>query len=112
MAKFYGGVGYGEAVENPAGSGIYVDVITERQCYGDIVRNSRSLESGQYLNNDISVGNSISIVADAYASEHFHAIKYVRWAGARWIVTSVEVQRPRLILQLGGVFNGPEAATP
>lgn len=107
MAKYYGEIGYGESVERPAGSGIWIDQITEFPYFGDVIRNSRRLESGENLNMDISVGNSISIVADEYANEHFFAIKYIRWAGVLWTVTSVEVRHPRLILALGSVYNGP-----
>ncbi len=107
MARFNGEVGYGESVETPADSGVWVDEITEFTYTGDVVRNTRKLEDGETLNNDISVGNSISIVADQYANEHFFKIKYVRWAGVLWTVSSVQVQSPRLILSLGSVYNGP-----
>lgn len=107
MARFFGEVGYGTAVETPANSGVFVDQIVERPYYGDVIRNTRRLESGQKVNFDIAVNNSISVVADQYANEYFHAIRYVRWAGTLWVVTSVEVQRPRLLLELGGVYNGP-----
>lgn len=114
MAKFYGEIGYGETVETPPGSGVWKDDITERKYYGDVIRNTRQLQDGQYLNNDLTVSNSISIVADAYASQHFFAIRYIKWAGALWTVSDVEVQSPRLLLRLGGVYNGPtaEPATP
>jgi len=107
MAKFYGEVGYGESVESPAGSGKWVDQMVEFPYYGDVVRNTRRLEAGEGLNKDISVANSISIVADQYADQHFFAIRYVKWAGARWTVTSVEVKSPRLLLTLGDIYNGP-----
>lgn len=107
MAKFHGEIGYGETVETPSGSGVYVDVITEKSYFGDVIRNTRQLSEGVGLNNDISVQNSISIVADAYANEHFFAIRYIRWSGALWTVSDVEVLRPRLLLRLGGVYNGP-----
>ena len=107
--RFYGAIGYGVSVENPADSGIWVDQITEYSYYGDVVRNLRRLEDGESVNSDISVGNSISIVADQYAIEHFHAIRYIRWAGTLWTVSSVEVKSPRLILSLGSVYNGPTA---
>lgn len=107
MAKFYGKIGYGVPVETVPG--VWEDVIIERNYYGDVLRNTRALQEGDKINNDISVGNSISIVADAYAHEHFFAMKYIFWAGAYWTVSNVEVQRPRLILQLGGVYNGPKA---
>ena len=109
MARFHGVVGYGNTVENPVGSGIWEDQITEVPYYGDVVRNTRKLDEGENLNNDISVQNSISIVADQYAIEHFFLIKYVQWAGTLWTVTSVEVQSPRLLLRLGSVYNGPTA---
>ena len=107
MARFYGKVGYGEASETPAGSGVWVNSITEVSYTGDVVRNTRRLESGESLNDDISVGNSISIVADQYANEHFFDIKYVEWAGVLWTVTSVEVRSPRLVLTIGSVYNSP-----
>lgn len=109
MAKFADLIGYGESVE--IRPGVWEDQITERQYYGDVVRNSRKLSDGKYLNNDISVGNSISILADAYAYNHFFAIRYVKWAGSLWTVSEVVVERPRLILRLGGVYNGPTAVT-
>lgn len=107
MARFHGKVGYGIAVEDPPGSGVMQDQITEHTYYGDVIRNSRGLDSSNKVNGDISVNNSISILADAYACDHFMKIKYVEWAGALWTVTDVEVQRPRLILTLGSVYNGP-----
>ncbi len=104
MAKFYGKIGYGESVETAPG--VYEDVITELSYYGDVLRNTRQLQTGENLNSDITVNNSISIVADAYANEHFFAIRYIEWMGTLWSVTDVEVKSPRLILRMGGVYNG------
>ena len=108
MAKFMGAVGYnhGTVEQKP---GVFVESIVEKQYYGDILRTSRQLRDGESVNNDLTVGNSISIVADAYANEHFHAIRFVDWAGALWEVTDVTVQAPRLLLRLGGVYNGRRA---
>lgn len=107
MAKFHGKIGYGEAVEKAPG--VWDDNIVEYSYYGDVIRNVRSLKDGESVNNDLSVSNSISIVADAYANEHFFAIRYIEWAGTLWTVQNVEVQSPRLLLRLGGVYNGPKA---
>lgn len=107
MARFNGEVGYGDSVETPPESGVWVDAITENVYFGDVIRNTRKSEAGENLNNDLSVMNSISIVADEYAIKHFFKIKYVRWEGVLWTVTSVEVKSPRLILSLGSVYNGP-----
>ena len=108
MARYFGAVGYnGGQVETKPG--VWEDTIVEKQYYGDILRNTRLLNDGESVNNDLTVSNSISIVADAYASNHFFAIRYVEWAGVLWAVDNVEVQGPRLILRLGGVYNGPRA---
>lgn len=107
MPRFHGEVGYGNSVQDPPGSGIWVDDITEFSYTGDVIRNTRKLDDGESLNNDITVANSISIVADEYALEHFSKIKYVKWAGVLWSVTTVEVRSPRLILNIGSVYNGP-----
>ncbi len=107
MAKFHGLIGYGETVETAPG--VWQDNLVERNYFGDVIRNTRQLREGESLNNDLSVGNSISVVADAYANDHFFAIRYIQWAGTLWTVQDVEVQSPRLLLRLGGVYNGPRA---
>jgi|SRR5690606_529365 len=109
MARFHGVIGYGESVE--VRPGVWEDVIKEYSYFGDVVRNTRQLSSDDKVNNDITVGNSISIVADAYANEHFFAMRYVKWAGTLWEISDVEVQSPRLLLRLGGVYNGPTASS-
>lgn len=110
MARFYGEVGYGHSVETEPG--VWEDVITVKSYSGDIVRNTRRSPEGQQINNDLTVTNSIEIVADAYAVEHFFAIRYVKWQGVLWQVTEVEVRTPRLVLRLGGVYNGPKGTAP
>ena len=110
--KFYGIVGYCESVEETGDrEGNYKDVCTERHYYGDVLRNTRRFDSNTDSTlDDLNMNNSFSILADAYAFEHFWAMKYVCWMGARWKITNVEVQRPRLILTVGGVYNGPTAS--
>jgi len=88
---------------------VWVEGIVEREYYGDILQNIRRLQEGPSVNPDIDVQNLISVVADAYAMQHFFAIRYVVWAGVYWTVTSVEVQSPRLLFRLGEVYNGPKA---
>jgi hypothetical protein len=107
MARFYGKVGFGLPTETSTNSGVWEDVVIERTYRGDIVKNTRKLENAQGLHDNITVANSISLVADSFAIEQFLNIKYVRWNGNLWIVASVAVQRPRLILDLGSVYNGP-----
>lgn len=106
MAKFSGPVGFVEAAVETE-PGVYEERVVEKSYFGDIVRNTLQVQNGEKVNNDLSVNNSVSIVADAYASTHFFAIRYVKWQGVLWAVSSVEVQSPRLLLSLGEVYNGP-----
>lgn len=105
MAKFFGKIGFGETVETAPG--VWEDQITQRDYYGDVIRTAIKFQDADKVNKDLSVSNSISVVADAYANEHFFAIRYINWAGTLWTVSDVTVERPRLVLRLGGIYNGP-----
>ena len=105
MGKFYGKVGYGETVETSPD--IWEEQIVERAYYGDVLKNSRQWEKGEGLNDNLRINNSISVVADADAYENFASIRYVEWIREKRKDTNVEVQRPRLIFTLGGVYTGP-----
>lgn len=105
MARFYGVIGYGSTVETVPG--VWEHVVTERKYFGDVLRNTRRLTEGENLHDDLTVNNSISVLADPYAYEHFHEILYVEWSGTKWKVAEVEVVRPRLNLRLREVYNGP-----
>lgn len=109
MARYHGVIGFGETTELTPGE--WVDQVIERPYFGDVVRNARRLGGGDKVNSNVLVTNQISVVADAYANETFHAIRYISWMNQNWIVTEVEVERPRLILTLGGVYNGQTASS-
>lgn len=104
MAKYYGSVGYAESPETD--SGIFTEEITEREYFGDIIRNNRRLENSGEINDSINVTNQISIVADPYALQNFWKIRYATFMGQKWKVKDVNVEFPRLILTLGGLYNG------
>ena len=104
MAKYHGVVGY--AVTEETRPGVFTETTSEREYDGDVIRNVRRSESGEYLNDNINISNSISIVADPFACQNFHRIRYVEYMGAKWKVRSVEVLYPRLILTIGDIYNG------
>lgn len=104
MAKFFGKIGYAVTVETAPG--VWRKQITEREYFGDVTRNIRRFESAQQVNDDINISNTISIVADPFAYENFHAMEYIEYMGAKWKVSTVEVHYPRLLLTIGGVYNG------
>lgn len=104
MAKFYGAIGFATLTETDPG--VWKEQIVKHNYYGDLLQNSRRLQSADQLNDNINVTNEISIVADPYANANFHSIRYVEFMGTKWKVSNVKVQYPRLILTLGGVYNG------
>lgn len=110
MAKFFGAIGY--ATWMKSAPGVSTMEIVERECTGDLIRNSRKLQDGEGLNDDISLGNSVSVVADAFLTQNITAIRYIKWNGGYWKVTSVEVQAPRITLRMGEVYNGDKASAP
>lgn len=103
MAKFYGKIGY--AITEETKPGVWVETITERAYFGDLTRVNRSLQNSGNVNDNVNISHDISIVADPFAYENFHAMRYVEYMGAKWKVSSVEVKYPRLILSVGGVYN-------
>lgn len=108
--KFFGKVGFIIHVETV--SGVWTEKVVEGQYYGDVNRVSKRFDtSGDKLNVDLNVNNEISIVADAFATQNFQRIRYVEWMGEKWEVPTVTLDpdRPRLTLAVGGVYNGEQA---
>ena len=104
MAKFYGNIGFAETVETEPG--VWVEEMTVRPYYGELVRNTRRLENSGGVNDNVNISNDISIIADPYANHNFHSIRYIEFMGVKWKVSNIEVRYPRLILTIGGVYNG------
>lgn len=104
MGKFCGPIGFIDAVETRPG--VFVDEPVEHTYKGDVINRSFRSQNGISVNDTTTVSNQISILADPYARNHFHSIKYVKWMGAAWEVTNVSEQYPRLLITIGGVYNG------
>lgn len=103
--RFRGAVGFAESQETAPG--VWKDIMSEHTYSGDVERDIGRVEpSGDKVNNDLAVNNQISILADAFAANNIKAIRYVKWNGANWRVSSVEVRRPRLVLNIGGLWDG------
>ena len=103
MAKWAGKIGF--AISEETQPGVWVERIVVRTYYGDLMRNTRRLQSSGNLNDNVIISNQLSIVADPYANENFHAMRYAEFMGTKWKITSVEVQYPRLILEMGDIYN-------
>ena len=104
MAKYYGKIGFAEQKE--ASPGVWEEIVTERNYSGDLLGSSRMLQNSGQLNDDINVSNKISIIADPFVNANLSSMRYVEYMGAKWEVTTVSVEYPRLILTIGGLYNG------
>lgn len=103
MAKWFGKVGY--SITEETEPGIWEETIVEREYYGDMTSDRRKRQNSGEVNDDINLANVISIVADPFAYQNCSNITYVEIMDSNWKVSDVEVQRPRLILTVGGVYK-------
>ena len=106
MAKFHGLIGFVTVEESETAPGVYSEVVTERPCTGDILRSTKRWESGQKVNDDMTIDNRFSILADEYSINNSHVMRYLKLGEVSWKISSFEIQRPRIILTVGGVYNG------
>lgn len=106
MARYCGKIGF--SISKETAPGIHEDDITERTYYGDVVRDLRKENRTDKVVRDVTISNSFSVVADPFAFENFQFIKYLKYMGIAWNVESVEVQYPRLLISVGGIWHGPD----
>lgn len=105
MAKWHGKVGYSETVETAPG--VWTNQYTVHEYDGDVIKgNTRWSGTSESTNDNLTVTSQISIVADPFAIEKFYSIKWIEFMGTRWKITTVDPQFPRLLLTLGGLYNG------
>ena len=106
--RFFGKVGY--QIETEDTDSVWAKTMVAKSYFGDVIRNNTRRDTGDTINDQIDVNNRISIVADPFAFENFQNMKYVEWLKQLWNIKSIELQPPRIILEVGGVYNG-EVAT-
>lgn len=104
MGKWFGKIGYAVTAETEPG--LWEDTIIEREYYGDMISDRRKRQTSGEVNDNINLANVISIIADPFAYENCSRMVYAEIMGAKWKITDIEVQYPRLILTIGGVYNG------
>lgn len=104
MARFHGNIGF--AVFEETAPGVKSEVITERSYTGEVLRNTRRWEKTENLNDNLVLNNQFSIIGDPFAYGNFTSMRYVEWLGAKWKISNIEINRPRLLITVGGVYNG------
>lgn len=102
--KYSGMVGYG--IQEEVAPGIWRERIVERKYLGDVVQTAwHSQAAASTLNDNPSLNCQIEIVADAFAWANYGNIRYVVYENSKWKVSSIQVRRPRLILNFGSIYN-------
>ena len=109
MARYYGNIGFAIQVEEEPG--IWVDDIEERPYKGDVIRNGRRFDNSENINDNFVIANVFSIVSDAFLYSHIPAMRYITYLGSKFKVASVEIDRPRVTINVGGVYVA-EDSTP
>ena len=107
MTRYYGAIGFAESVETAPG--VIRDRITERYYKGDVIRNQVRWNPEDQVNEIMRVDNSISVIADPYFESHIQAMRYITWLGQRWKISSIQVERPRITLQIGSEYHDQQA---
>lgn len=110
LARFYGAIGY--ALQQESVPGVWTDTVVEKKYRGDVILDQRRFQSGDTVNDNINIDNSISIVADAYAYENIGFMKYIVWNNVAWKIQSFSINRPRIVIQIGGIYNGERPPEP
>lgn len=103
MTKFYGKIGY--AIQTETSQDVWTDITVEKSCHGDIVQNKSKWNQGSNINADFTISNSFSIVADSYAKQNIGNMKYILWNGVKWKITSIDIEYPRLVINIEGVYK-------
>ena len=103
MAKFFGPIGFSTTTETAPG--VWEESIIEKKYYGDILQFSTRWENSDKLNDNLNISNKISIISDLFANNNCGSMRYIEFMGAKWKISNIEVQYPRLILTIGGVYN-------
>ena len=108
MARFYGKIGFAEQKE--VKPDVWKDVIVERPYVGSFVRNTIRWNQGSEINDDVRLDEAVSIISDPYILQHSAVIRYVDWQGTKWKIMSIQINYPRVILQLAGEYHGQNSA--
>ena len=105
MSKWFGKIGYASTVETDPG--VWEEEIVEREYFGDVTSDHWRRQNSGGINDNITLANIISVIADPYAYQNCSNMTYVENMGVKWKISDIDIsQRPRIILTTGGVYNG------
>lgn len=93
---------------------VFEPQVVVKKVRGDVVtsRYRRDQNGDKSTIDNIRITNQISLVADQFFMKHISNLLYLEYQGVKWKVESFTIRPPRVILDLGGVYNEQENAYP
>lgn len=87
--------------------GVLQNQIKERRIKGNVLNYGHyNSDTPNSMQQDVSIRNRLSIIMDPYIKKNFNNILYVTFMNVRWSISSLTINGNRVILDLGGVYNG------
>lgn len=106
MAKYSGMIGFVRNKETYEGSGIWIEDVIEKPYRGDVINDVMKWQNSSNVNEDLNISNKFSIVADTFAMQNIGNMRYVTFLGEKWKIMTVEINRPRIVIYIGGIYHG------
>ncbi len=93
---------------------VFEPQVVVKKVRGDVVtsRYHHDQNGDKSTIDNIRITNQISLVADQFFMKHISNLLYVESQGVKWNVESFTIKPPRVILDLGGVYNEQKNAYP
>lgn len=86
--------------------GVYKPQVVVKAIKGSVVSNSyQHQNSDKSTIDNVRITNQLSIVANQFLNKHITNLMYVEFQGVKWKVESFDIQPPRVVVSLGGVYN-------
>lgn len=109
--KYFGKLGF-KYIDNESNPGVTQEKIIERCYYGEVIRNARRAQGADKINDDLTISNQISLLLDPYLADNYFDIVYLTFMGCKWKVGNIEMRHPRIIIDIGGLYNEQENEDP
>lgn len=109
--KWSGDIGFfidKEVVKDGVGTGVWKKQIEDKHYGGEVIRDYRSQENNNFVNENLNINNTISIICDRFIDDHIMDIVYITFKNKKFKVKGFTVNYPRIELQIGGLYNGKQ----
>ena len=104
MNRYSGVIGVrGEPVETSPG--IFDDGLFEVHVTGKVYRKHSRWSQGEASQDEIQINHVIKFIPTDSILSNLDGVAYATYQGTKWVVRSLEYNRPSLEISLGGVYN-------